>query len=212
MRLLRLLAILLLPLALAACGHNREPPPWSGDAEVAAARYEKGPPTSLTLITVVDNVGGRGDHAGLIINASERVIYDPAGSFRHPRLPHRNDVIFGFSDAAKEVYVNFHVRESHHMVIQRLIVPPEVAERALQAALAESKARPGQCAIKTAAILNAAGINAPRTWWPKSQMEAFAEIPGVEIEWRIDPGVVPNRLGLDRTRHIDRLNAQVAMN
>ena len=211
-RLFRLVLLLALPVWLAACGHNADPAPWAPDEAVQRARYVNDEPPSLTLITVVDNLGGRGDHAGVIINAGERVLYDPAGSFRHPALPQRNDVIFGFTGSAEEVYIDFHVRDSHHMVLQTLIVPPEVAERALQAALAEPKARPGQCAIKTAAILNAAGIDAPRTLWPKVQMEAFADIPGVEIEWRIEPGVTPNRIGLDSTRHIQRLAPQPAMN
>lgn len=209
--LMRMLAAVLLALALAACANNAADAPWSSEADVAAARHTAAPPTYLKLITVVNNLSGSGDHAGVIINASQRVIYDPAGSFRHPQLPQRNDVIFGFTESAQEVYTNFHVRESHHMVTQRLIVPPEVAERALQAALAEPKARPGQCASKTAAILIAAGVDAPRTLWPRTQMEAFASLPGVEIEWHIEPGITPGRLGLDRTPHFAQFTAR-AMN
>ncbi len=200
-RLFRLVLLLALPLWLAACGHNADPAPWAPDEAVQRARYVNDEPPSLTLITVVDNLGGRGDHAGVIINAGERVLYDPAGSFRHPALPQRNDVIFGFSGRAEEVYRNFHVRESHHMVTQRLYVSEEVAQRAMAAALAETKARPGQCASRTAAVLRAAGLNVRSTLFPRTQMEDFADLPGVQVEWHIADGVTPNRLGLDRTPH-----------
>jgi len=199
-RFLRLALLLLaVPLLLSACGHNARPAPWAPEDAVQRARYANDEPPSLTLITVVDNLGGRGDHAGVIINAGERILYDPAGSFRHPELPQRDDVIYGFSGRAEQVYRNFHVGESHHMVTQKLVVSEEVALRAMAAALAESKARPGQCASRTAAVLRAAGLNVRSTLFPRSQMEDFATLPGVQIDWHIADGVTPNRLGLDRT-------------
>ena len=38
--------------------------------------------TSISLFTMVNNQNGRGGHSSLLIHASERVIFDPAGRVR----------------------------------------------------------------------------------------------------------------------------------
>ena len=55
-------------------------------AEVAAAAYVAPGPKSISLITVVNNRSGSGGHSALVINGSQQVIFDPAGSFRDPRV------------------------------------------------------------------------------------------------------------------------------
>ena len=65
---------------------------WAPDEAVARARYVHEAPPSITLITVVNNTTGGGAHSALLINADERVIFDPAGTWHHPQLPERNDV------------------------------------------------------------------------------------------------------------------------
>ena len=59
---------------------------------VDAARYAAPAPTSITLFTVINNRSGAGAHSGLLINASQQVMFDPAGTWHHPRIPERNDV------------------------------------------------------------------------------------------------------------------------
>ena len=90
----RLFFALFATLLLSACGAE---PIWAPDEAVAKARYEHVGPTSVTLYTVMSTRSGAGAHAGLLINGSERVLFDPAGTWRHPKLPERNDVHFGIT-------------------------------------------------------------------------------------------------------------------
>ena len=92
MRRITLLIVALL--GLAACTAE---PTWAPDAEIAAAHVSTSNPPTLTLITVINVNSGNGGHSALIVDASERVLFDPAGSFYHPRLPERNDVIYGMT-------------------------------------------------------------------------------------------------------------------
>ncbi|MGB7321210.1 MAG: hypothetical protein WBC95_07340, partial [Albidovulum sp.] len=82
----RLAVCLALTLALGACGAE---PVWAPDADVARARFVSGEPPSITLYTVVRKVGGEGAHSGLMINGSQRVMFDPAGTWHHPTVPER---------------------------------------------------------------------------------------------------------------------------
>ena len=68
---------------------------WAPDEKVEAVRYVSPEPPSLTLFTMVNNETGAGGHSGLMINASERVIFDPAGTLTHPTFVERNDVLYG---------------------------------------------------------------------------------------------------------------------
>jgi len=167
-------------------------PIWATDEEVARAVYvDDGPPT-LTLFTVINNKTGFGAHTGLMISASQRIIYDPAGTWWHPQLPERNDVHFGMSDAIVDFYVDYHSRVTYRTVIQTVVVTPEVAQAAMDAALVQGAAPKGYCARATTAILAQVpgfeGIG--RTWFPNKLMREFAKIPGVTTEtvYDNDPG------------------------
>ena len=63
--------------ALSACGAE---PKWATDAQMAtpAAHYVAAPPRSITLFTVQSTRNGSGAHSGLLINASEQIMFDPA--------------------------------------------------------------------------------------------------------------------------------------
>ena len=74
----RLLIALLLPLALAACGAEKT---WAPDVDVQRAIYHNDAPPSITVITVVSNSNGSGGHSALLINGSQRLIFDPAGTW-----------------------------------------------------------------------------------------------------------------------------------
>ena len=80
---LRLLAALVLPVALAACGAVDRAAPL---ADVQRAAYRHNAPASLTLYTAISNNTGAGGHSGLLINGSQRVMFDPAGTWWN-RLP-----------------------------------------------------------------------------------------------------------------------------
>ncbi|MEP5151474.1 MAG: hypothetical protein ABJQ89_00550, partial [Planktotalea sp.] len=135
----KFILFLMLPLILAACGAKSE---WASDEIVSRMAYrEPGAPT-LTLVTMINNRSGGGAHTALVINASQRVIWDPAGSFSHPRIPERNDVIYGVNPEVYNVYKSAHARETFHVVMQEIEVSPEVAEKAF--ALARQMGPVGQ--------------------------------------------------------------------
>lgn len=119
----KLLLALTALISLAACGAE---PIWAPDDAVATARYAHPGPTSVTLYTVLSTRSGAGAHAGLLINGSERVLFDPAGSWRHPKLPERNDVHFGITPKMVDFYIDYHARETYDVVEQTVEVSPEL--------------------------------------------------------------------------------------
>ena len=91
-------------LALAGCEFYT---PASPD-EIARARYVSPEPPSITLMSMVNARSGKSAHSGILINGSEQVLFDPAGTFTHPDLPRKGDVHYGmtprFADAPADVY------------------------------------------------------------------------------------------------------------
>jgi hypothetical protein len=172
----RLLAIGAL-MGLAACAQ----PTWAPQAEVDAARFVAEPPTSITLYTVVNKRSKAGAHSAILVNASERVIFDPAGTWYHPRLPERNDVHFGMTDKAIAFYVDYHARETYNVVEQTVVVSPEVAELVLEKVKAYGAVPKAQCTTATSSILSSTpGFESlPQTMFPKKLSEPFGELPGV---------------------------------
>ena len=177
---IRLLLALVCCAALVGCATTAEPK-WASDAEVARATYRHDGPAKLTLFTVIDNDRGTGAHAGLLINASQRIIFDPAGTWYHPKLPERNDVHFGMTDKALDFYVDYHARMQYHVVIQEMEVSPQVAEMVMQRALAHGAVPKAQCTKAITEILRGVpGFESiPSTWFPKKAADAFGQFPGV---------------------------------
>ena len=68
---------------------------WAPDSEVNAAMFLGTGPKALTLYTMRNTGSGNGAHSSVLIDASQRVLFDPAGSFANARIPERNDVLFG---------------------------------------------------------------------------------------------------------------------
>lgn len=170
---------------LAGCGAKSE---WATDQEVAQAYFKADGPSTLTLFTVINNRSKSGAHSGLLINGSQRVMFDPAGTWYHPDLPERNDVHFGMTDAAVDFYVDYHARVTFHVVIQEVVVPPAVAEKALQLALANGPVSKARCSVSISTLLRQLpGFESIRqTWYPKKLMESFATLPGVKTETVFD--------------------------
>lgn len=174
----KLLLTLTTLVGLAACGAE---PIWAPDETVTAARYEHPGPTSVTLYTVLSTRSGAGAHAGLLINGSERVLFDPAGTWQHPRLPERNDVHFGITPKMVDFYIDYHARETYDVVEQTVEVSPEVAAMIMQRAMAYGAVPKANCTIALSRVLEGVpGFESlPMTWFPKRMMEGFAELPGV---------------------------------
>jgi hypothetical protein len=174
----RLFLCLAILVSLAACGADNK---WASDAEVTRARYVAEGPTSITLFTVLNNRSGSGAHSGLLINGSQRVIFDPAGTWHHPALPERNDVHYGMNDKMIAFYIDYHARVTYRVVQQTIYVTPAQAEIALHLVQNHGAVPKAQCARSVSSILrDVPGFESlPSTWYPKKLMDAFGELPGV---------------------------------
>lgn len=177
-------------LALAACAEPR----WADDADVARATYVSNEPPSVTLFTVVRKRDGSGGHSGLMVNGSQRILFDPAGTFKHPTLPERNDVIYGMSDPMVDFYIDYHARETYDVVEQTVPVSASVAQMVAQRAQNWGAVPKAQCARSITGVLE--GVpgfeNVGRTWYPRYLMEEFAEVPGVTTRRITDQTVNKN--------------------
>ena len=148
---------------------------------MAKARYVHGSPPAVTLYTVLSTRDGSGAHSGLLINGSERIIFDPAGTWQHPGLPERNDVHFGMTPKMVSYYIDYHARETFDVVEQTINVSPGVAELVAQRAKAYGAVPKAQCSNSISAILRGVpGFESlPSTWYPRKMMDAFGQLPGV---------------------------------
>ncbi len=180
LNLIRSCAALLISALLAACATTAEPK-WAPDSEVTRAAYRHDGPAALTLFTVIDNDRNTGAHAALMINGSQRVIFDPAGTWYHPNLPERNDVHFGMTDRAVEFYIDYHARTQYRVLVQEIVVSPEVAEIAMQRAQAYGAVPKAQCTRAISAVLRGVpGFESiSSTWFPKKMAKEFGALPGV---------------------------------
>ena len=168
-----------LPLALTAC---TAPEVWAPDDVVSRAIYREPGRSYLTLYTMKNISNDSGAHSALLINASQRVMFDPAGSWSQDVMPERNDVLFGVSPRLEQYYVSFHARVTFYVVGQSVEVSPEVAEQALNLAMEAGPVAPSSCARVTSWLLRQLpGFeNIGPTLFPNSIADDFAELDGVE--------------------------------
>ena len=173
---IRFLALLLL---LAACGGPAEPV-WAPDEAVARARYVHDAPPSVTLYTVVSTRNGSGGHSGLLINGDERLLFDPAGTFRLPFAPERNDVHFGMTDRAVDVYIDYHARETFDVVVQEAPLTLDQARRLTALVKAYGAVPKAQCSLSITRILgDVPGFgDIGVTYFPNTLSERFGRITG----------------------------------
>lgn len=175
----RALALMVLAVfTLAACAGERV---WAPDEAVQAARYAHGGRPELTIITVMNYRSKRGDHTALFINADERVLFDPAGSWKLPDVPERNDLHYGVTPRVGASFYLSHTRETHYTVVQRIPVSMETALRAKQLATEAGPVPAAHCAVSTIAILRELpGFEDLRSgYYPHRLMEQIATKPGV---------------------------------
>lgn len=169
-------------LALALMGCSTAEPIWAPDAEVQRAYTAGTSPSSVTLYTVINNRSGQGGHTALLINGSQQVIWDPAGTWWNPASPERNDVHYGVSPRMEEIYVDYHARVTWRVVIQEVPVTREQADQLIAAVQAHGAVPKAQCSAATTKILAANSAFAPyisSTWYPKRLMEQFDAVPGM---------------------------------
>jgi hypothetical protein len=172
---------LLVPM-LAGCGaiYNREPLDAPAE-EVQRALYRGSNPHYLSLYTVMRVDGDSSAHSALLINASHRALFDPAGSWFNRAAPRRGDMHYGMTPRLLELYENYHARETHYLIVQTIQVSPEVAEAAMRAAEEQGLVSGSYCARATSAVLRSLpGFGDIRqSWFPNSVMEQLEGRPGV---------------------------------
>lgn len=172
----RLLIVLALPFFLAACAE----PVWAPDEAVAKARYVSDEPASITLFTVVRKLGGEGAHSGLMINGSQRIMFDPAGTWYHPTVPERNDVHFGITPRMKQYYIDYHARETYDVYETTVLVSPAVAELAIRRVQENGAVGKALCGNAITSVLrDIPGFESVgKSFFPKKIMNAFGALPG----------------------------------
>lgn len=175
----RLCAALLVAVSLAGCAVN---PESASQSEIQAVAYSDDTASSLTLYTMVSNSTGKGAHTSLLINASQSVVWDPAGSFRAESIVANGDVVYGMSPKMVDYYTRFHARETYHVIIQKLPVSAAVAEQALQTVVGFGAVPQATCAQSTSQILKSLpgfdGIKS--TYYPNNLHKQFAAYGPVE--------------------------------
>ncbi len=173
------LALILSAAMLAGCAEKgKESPPEA----IAAAVYLHNGPPKLTLFTMVNNRSGSGAHTALLVQGTQSVMFDPAGSFEHPRVPERGDVLYGMSPGWVASYKSAHARDTFHVVSQEFVVTPAQAARAMQLVEARGAVPGAQCALATSAILRQIpGFETvEQGYYPLRLMEQLEQMPGVK--------------------------------
>ncbi|MHA3978019.1 hypothetical protein ACW9UR_10075 [Halovulum sp. GXIMD14794] len=150
MRLVRLFAPVLLLMTVAGCAVE-EAAPYE---EISRARHVSDEEPYVAVVSMVSNKSDRAAHTALFINASERVIYDPAGTFQHDSMPERGDIHYGATDRMIDYYERYHARFSHHVHVQKIYVSRDVAEQTLRRAQAQGPSPKSFCTTHTIKVLN----------------------------------------------------------
>ncbi|QUJ75584.1 hypothetical protein KDD17_11505 [Sulfitobacter albidus] len=166
---------------LAGCAEKgKESPPEA----IEAAIYPYSGQPKLTLFTMVNNRTGAGAHTALMVQHGQSVLFDPAGSFEHERLPERGDVIYGMSPSWVRSYKSAHAREAFHVVTQEINVTPAQAQRAMQLVQSNGAVPSAMCASATSGILRQIpGFEGIRQgFYPLKLMEQVEAIPGVTTD------------------------------
>ncbi len=175
---------------------------WAPDETVRAARYVSSEPPSITLFTVIGIPRGEGGHSALMINGSQRVIYDPAGSWQHPRIPERHDVLYGITDNFKNFYIDYHARSTYWVAEDTVFVSREVADLAIARAEANGPGAKSFCAVESGTVLQ--GVpgfeGAPTGFSPLKLRDWFLTLPGVQSKRHMDGDPANNHNVLMRQR------------
>lgn len=158
---------------------------WSPDEAVAVARVVPTTGPAITLYTSINGRSGAGAHSAILVDSSERLLFDPAGAWNDDRaVPERDDVLYGMDAQNLANYEAFQGNGVFQLYRQRLPVTPEIAEAARQLVLTHGAAPKAFCTAATSSVLRSIpGLeNLPSTMYPKVLMDAFAKVPGVTTE------------------------------
>ena len=165
-------------LALAGCEFYTPASP----EVITRARYVSTEPPSITLMSMVKTSTGRSAHVGLLINGSEQVLFDPAGTFTHPDLPRAGDIHYGMTPRFVDYYERYHARFDYFVEAQTVPVSRAEADQILANARAQGKSMKMTCALTMAKVLQPVPrfAGAPSSIDPEALRAYFAQLPGVE--------------------------------
>jgi len=163
--------------------------------EIARARYVSDEPPSITLMSMVNARSGKSAHVGLLINGSEQVLFDPAGTFTHPDLPRKGDVHYGMTPRYVDYYERYHARFDYFVEVQKLPVSRAEADRILANAKAHGQSMKMTCALDIADVLKPVPRfqDVPVSFFPEALRENFAARPGVQTRYVTESDVGKNR-------------------
>jgi hypothetical protein len=178
--------------ALAGCEVYR---PADPDA-IARARYVSETPASVTLMSMVSRSTGRSAHVGLLINGSQQVLYDPAGTFTHPDLPRAGDIHYGMTPRFVDYYERYHARFDYFVEIQKVPISRAAADQLIVNAQGEGQSMKMTCALAAADVLQPVPPfqNVSRSIFPEALRQDFSAMPGVEIRYVQESDVGQNRV------------------
>lgn len=150
-------------------------------AEIAASRFANSEPAYISLLTMVNSNSGFGEHAALLINGSQQIIYDPAGSFRHTALPRRDDVVYGITPRYADYYNSYHARFGYYVKVQKFEISREQADAMIAASIARGSVPKLFCATAISDVLNdfPQFADIRPTFFPGAIMKRVANIAGV---------------------------------
>ena len=130
---------------------------------------------------MVTNRSNRGAHTAVIVNGSERVVWDPAGTWYHPQVPERHDLHYGLNDEMHEFFIDYHARETYRVVTQTVPVTREVADIAIRRFAANGSVPKMFCTVQTSSALR--GVpgfeNVYGGFFPDGLRRSFDKLPGV---------------------------------
>lgn len=171
---------------LAGCGAQ---PQAANQSPLAYTPYVAQGPATITLITSINGRSDAGAHSALVINGSERVLYDPAGSWelQDGVAPERDDMHYGMFPAALDSYIAFQSNGVFYATEQTIVVPLAVADQAIAEAKAQGATPKALCGHSVTSVLTKLpGFESLSVgYFPKAIASDFAKLPGV-VETRIE--------------------------
>lgn len=178
MQKIRLVIFLILAGLLAACAQEAGAPA----ADIARARHVSDEAPYIAVVSMVYKRNGRAAHTALVINASEQVLYDPAGTFNHPEMPERGDVHYGATARTIDYYERYHARAAYYVHVQKMQVSAAVAETALRRVQVQGPSPKAFCTNHATAVLrDVPGFETVRsTFYPEILRQQIATFPSVE--------------------------------
>jgi len=164
--------------------------------EIARARYVSDETPSITLMSMVNHRSGKSAHSGLLVNGSQQVLFDPAGTFTHPDLPRKGDIHYGMTPRFVDYYERYHARFDYYVEAEQVPVTRDEADRIIADAQAHGKSMKMTCALAVAEVLHPVPrfADAPSNIQPEALREWFAKQPGVAIHYVTDSDVGKNNV------------------